>query len=41
MDKARSALMTFSQGRMTVDEYSNQFTLIAADTDIAGKEQVP
>ena len=27
--------MAFSQGKMTVDEYSNQFTLIA------DKEQVP
>ncbi|ETW78279.1 hypothetical protein HETIRDRAFT_120137 [Heterobasidion irregulare TC 32-1] len=40
-DKARSALMAFSQGRMTVDEYSNQFILIAADADISDKEQVP
>ncbi|ETW85248.1 hypothetical protein HETIRDRAFT_448412 [Heterobasidion irregulare TC 32-1] len=28
-------------GRMTVDEYSNQFILIAADADISDKEQVP
>ena len=41
MDKARSTLMIFSQGKMTVDEYSNQFLLIAADTDISNKEQVP
>lgn len=40
-DKARSALMSFSQGKMTVDEYSNQFILIAADADITDKEQVP
>ncbi|ETW82515.1 hypothetical protein HETIRDRAFT_450360 [Heterobasidion irregulare TC 32-1] len=26
---------------MTVDEYSNQFILIAADADISDKEQVP
>ena len=39
-DKARSALMAFSQGKMMVDEYSNQFTLIAANADIADKEQV-
>ena len=32
--------MAFSQGRITVDEYSNQFVLIAADTDISDKEQV-
>ena len=41
MDKAQSTLMIFSQGKMTVDEYSNQFLLIAADTDISNKEQVP
>ena len=40
-DKARSALIVFSQGRMTVDEYSNQFLLIATDADISDKEQVP
>ena len=40
-DKARSALMVFSQGRITVDEYSNQFLLIAANADISDKEQVP
>ena len=40
-DKARSALMVFSQGKMTMDEYSNQFLLIAADADISNKEQVP
>ncbi|ETW82807.1 hypothetical protein HETIRDRAFT_163229 [Heterobasidion irregulare TC 32-1] len=40
-NKARSALMAFSQGQMTVDEYSNQFILIAADADISDKEQVP
>lgn len=33
--------MAFSQGQMTVDEYSNQFILIAADADISDKEQVP
>ena len=33
--------MVFSQGRITVDEYSNQFLLIAANTDISDKEQVP
>ena len=33
--------MVFSQERMTVDEYSNQFILIAANTDISDKEQVP
>ena len=33
--------MAFSQGKMTVDEYSNQFTLIATNTDISNKEQVP
>ena len=33
--------MVFSQGKMTVDEYSNQFLLIAADADISDKEQVP
>ena len=41
MDKARSALMVFSQGKMTMDEYSSQFLLIAADADISDKEQVP
>ena len=41
MDKARSTLMVFSQGKMTVDEYSNQFLLIASDADISDKEQVP
>ena len=41
VDKARSALMTFSQGRMLVDEYSNQFILIAANANITNKEQVP
>ena len=33
--------MAFSQGGMTVDKYSDQFTLIAADVDISNKEQVP
>ena len=33
--------MAFSQGKMMVDKYSNQFTLIATNTDIADKEQVP
>ena len=33
--------MAFSQGKMTVDEYSNQFVLIAADADITDKEEVP
>ena len=33
--------MAFAQGRMTMDEYSNQFTLIAANTNISDKEQVP
>ena len=32
--------MTFSQEKMTVDEYSNQFALIAADANISDKEQV-
>ena len=41
MDKVRRALMAFSQGRMTMDEYSNQFLLIAADANISDKEQVP
>ena len=41
MDKAWSILMAFSQGRITIDKYSNQFVLIAADTDISDKEQVP
>ena len=41
MDKAWSALMAFSQGRMIMDKYSNQFVLIAANTDISNKEQVP
>ena len=41
MDKVWSALMVFSQGKMTVDEYSNQFLLIAANADISDKEQVP
>ncbi|ETW86543.1 hypothetical protein HETIRDRAFT_114041 [Heterobasidion irregulare TC 32-1] len=40
-DKARSALMAFSQGQMMVNEYSNQFILIAADANISNKEQVP
>ena len=40
-DKAWSTLMSFFQERMTIDEYSNQFILIAADTDISEKEQVP
>ena len=40
-DKAWSTLMSFFQERMTMDEYSNQFILIAADTDISEKEQVP
>ena len=40
MDKAQSTLMVFSQGKMTVDEYSNQFLLIATDTNISNKEQV-
>ena len=40
-DKVRSALMVFSQGRMTVDKYSNQFLLIATNADISDKEQVP
>ena len=30
-DKVQSALMVFSQGKMTVDEYSNQFLLITTD----------
>ncbi|ETW74876.1 hypothetical protein HETIRDRAFT_120544 [Heterobasidion irregulare TC 32-1] len=41
MDKACNTLMAFSQGRMTMDEYSNQFLLIAANADISEKEQVP
>ena len=41
MDKVQSTLMVFSQGKMTVDEYSNQFLLIAADANISDKEQVP
>ncbi|ETW74875.1 hypothetical protein HETIRDRAFT_164916 [Heterobasidion irregulare TC 32-1] len=41
MDKVCSSLMAFSQGRMTMDEYSNQFLLITADADISEKEQVP
>ena len=40
-DKAWSALMAFSQGKMTMDEYSNQFILITANADISEKEQVP
>ena len=40
-DKVWSALMVFSQGKMTMDEYSNQFLLIAANADISNKEQVP
>ena len=40
-DKVQSALIAFSQGRMTVDEYSNQFVLIAANANISEKEQVP
>ena len=41
MDKAQSALMVFSQRKITVDKYSNQFLLIAANADISDKEQVP
>ena len=33
--------MAFFQGRMTVDKYSNQFVLIAANADISNKEQIP
>ena len=33
--------MVFLQGRITVDEYSNQFLLIAANANISDKEQVP
>ncbi|ETW78192.1 hypothetical protein HETIRDRAFT_325047 [Heterobasidion irregulare TC 32-1] len=40
-DKVQSALMAFSQGQMMVDRYSNQFILIATDTNISNKEQVP
>ena len=41
MDKVRSALMVFSQRKITMDKYSNQFLLIAANADISDKEQVP
>ena len=41
MDKAQSALMVFSQRKITMDKYSNQFLLIAANADISDKEQVP
>ena len=40
MDKVWSTPMAFSQGIMTVDKYSNQFLLIAANTNISDKEQV-
>ena len=40
-DKVRSTLMVFTQGKMTMDKYSNQFVLIAANTNISNKEQVP
>ena len=30
-DKVQSAVMVFSHGKMTVDEYSNQFLLITTD----------
>ena len=33
--------MAFFQGRMTVDKYSNQFVLIAANANISNKEQIP
>ena len=39
-DKVQSALIAFSQGRMIINRYSNQFIFIAADANISNKKQV-